>query len=343
MKTISDKILKVFLASLCCLATGCMRSTGPTQVGVLVKRFSIFGQSGIQPEVFQPGSTYLTWPVISDWYTFDSRVQSLEMMSAVDRGDRRQKDELRFKTVDGNDIGLDVIILYKIIPEKAPWILAHVATDDFALRDKVVRTITRSKTRDFFGELRTEEFYTAEARDMKAERAQAELNKTLNPLGIIVEKVSTKDYRFNPEYQRAIEGKKVADQLAEKFKSEAHATAEEYLKKLEQAKGQVNEMVAKADGEFLRTKIEAEAYFEQQKKRAEAIRYEGEAEAKAILEMNKALAGSGGEVMVKLRLAEALLGKKILLLPQGGSNSIDLKSTNVNDLLKTMGLKKLAE
>jgi hypothetical protein len=38
-------------------------------------------------------------------------------------------------------------------------------------------------------------------------------------MGIIVEKVLTNDYRFNPEYQKAIEGKKVADQQVEKNKS----------------------------------------------------------------------------------------------------------------------------
>lgn len=44
--------------------------------------------------------------------------------------------------------------------------------------------------------------------------------------------------------------------------------------------------------------------------------YTGSAEAKGISELNKALAGSGGEVIVKLKLAEALEGKKIVLLLQ---------------------------
>ncbi|HQH28194.1 MAG TPA: prohibitin family protein, partial [Oligoflexia bacterium] len=128
----------------------------------------------------------------------------------------------------------------------------------------------------------------------------------------------------------------------EKFKSEAQAAIEEYLRKLEQAKGQVNQMVAKADGEFARARIEADAYYAQQEKRAQATRAEGEAEAKGIAEMNIALAGAGGEVMVKLRIAEALKNKKIILLPQG-TGTIDLKSTNMNALLETLGLQKAAE
>jgi hypothetical protein len=45
--------------------------------------------------------------------------------------------------------------------------------------------------------------------------------------------------------------------------------------------------------------------------------------------MNNALAGSGGEVIVKLRIAEAIQGKRIMLLPvsEGGMNlkTIDIK------------------
>ena len=43
------------------------------------------------------------------------------------------------------------------------------------------------------------------------------------PWGIVVEKVLTKDYRFNQEYQKAIEDKKVADQQVQKNKSAQHA------------------------------------------------------------------------------------------------------------------------
>ncbi|MBI3302151.1 MAG: prohibitin family protein [Deltaproteobacteria bacterium] len=212
--------------------------------------------------------------------------------------------------------------------------------DDFELKDKVVRTIARSRPRDVFGELKTEEFYISERRDEKAEKAKEVLNSLLNPYGVIVERVSTKDYRFNPAYQKAIEDKKVADQLAEKNKSATKAAEEEYRRKLEEAKGEVNKMVAEVDGRFRQAQIEADAYYEQQGHIAEAIETEGVAEAKGITEMNKALQGSGGEVMVKLKLAEALEGKKIVLLPLSGQG-MDIKTTDINKLLELYGLKTL--
>jgi hypothetical protein len=57
--------------------------------------------------------------------------------------------------------------------------------------------------------------------------------------------------------------------------------------------------------------------------------------------MNKALTGSGGEALVKLRIAEALQDKKIVLLPmsEGGMN---LKTTDINKLIEIMGIRALA-
>jgi hypothetical protein len=57
--------------------------------------------------------------------------------------------------------------------------------------------------------------------------------------------------------------------------------------------------------------------------------------------MNNALAGSGGETIVKLKIAEALEGKRIILLPvsEGGMN---LKTTDINRLIETLGIKSLS-
>jgi regulator of protease activity HflC (stomatin/prohibitin superfamily) len=229
-----------------------------------------------------------------------------------------------------------------IDPAKAPYILQYVATDNTSLREKIVRTVARSKPRDIFGELKTEEFYVANKRELQAERAKQVLQEILGPMGVVVINVLTKDYRFNKEYQKAIEDRKIADQQAEKNKSGQRAAVEEYKRKLEEARGEVNQMIAKVDGEYLQAKIEADAYFEKQKLLAQAIEAEGIAEARGIKEMNAALTGIGGEALVKLKIAEALQGKRILLLPvsEGGMN---LRTMDINQLIHTLGVKSLSE
>ena len=311
-------------------------TTGPTEVGVRTIKWSLFGKQGVEDRAYEPGAMYFFPAVLNDWHTFDTKLVNVEMTHDPHRGDKPFRDDLLFKTIDGNDISLDVIVSYRIDPQKAPYIVQYVAGSDFELKDKVVRTIARSRPRDIFGELKTEEFYVSDKRDEKSESVKVALNELLNPYGVVVERVSTKDYRFNPAYQKAIEDKKIAEQVAEQNKSATRAAQEEYLKKLEDAKGEVNKMVAEADGRFRQAQIEADAYYQKQQRIAAAIEAEGTAEAKGITEMNKALTGSGGEVMVKLKLAEALEGKRIVLLPVSGAG-MDIKTTNINQLLQTYG------
>jgi len=338
------RIILAILALVCLQGlSGCvLYSTDSTEVGVRTRKFTLFGDKGVENKIYAPGSTYIFLPFINDWHTFDTKLQNLEMVFDRSRGDRRTQDDLLFKTIDGNDISLDVIIAYRLDAEKAPFVLQNVAEDDRTLREKIVRTIARSKPRDIFGELTTEEFYVADKREAQSQRAKDVLQEMLGPLGIVVEKVLTKDYRFNREYQKAIEDKKVADQQVQKNRSAQHAALEEYKRKLEEAKGEVNKLIADADGTYRKAKIEADVYYEKQKLLAEAIKAEGVAEAKGIQEMNNALAGSGGEAFVKLRIAEALQGKQILLLPvsEGGMN---LKTTDINQLINTMGIKAMSE
>ena len=253
-------------AAIVCLSlSGCMLyTTGETEVGVRTKKFALFGEKGVENKAYPPGATYFFFPFINDWNTFDTKLQNLEMVFDQNRGDRRSRDDLLFKTIDGNDISLDVIIAYRIDPNKAPYIFQNVAEDDRTLREKIVRTIARSKPRDIFGELTTESFYVADKRELQSQRAKEVLQEMLGPMGVVVEKVLTKDYRFNPEYQKAIEDKKVADQQVQKNRSAQHAALEEYKRKLEEAKGEVNKMVADADGTYRKAKIEADVYYEKQ-------------------------------------------------------------------------------
>jgi len=333
----------ILLMAVMVMLAGCVpHSTDNTEVGVRTIKFSFFGKKGVEEKYYAPGSTYFFMPFINDWHTFDTKLQNLEMTYDANKGDRRTRDDLLFKTIDGNDISLDVIIVYKIDPAKAPYILQHVAKDNMDLRQKIVRTIVRSKPRDIFGELTTEEFYVAASRGNQARKTKEFLQKMFKPMGIVIEKVLTKDYRFNPKYQKAIEDKKVADQLVEKNKSAQHAVQEEYIRRLEEAKGEVNGMIADVDGEFVKSKIEADVYYEKQQLLAQAIKAEGEAQAKGIQEMNNAMASGGGEALVKLKIAEALQGKKLILLPvsEGGMN---LKTTNINELIHTMGVKSLGK
>ena len=338
------KIVFLFFLLICSVSvSGCMpHFTGSTEIGVRTVKWSPFVKKGVMQEIYTPGQTYFFPPIINDWHTFDAKLRNMEMTIRQGEGAHYGPDDVLFKTTDGNDISLDIIIAYRIIPEKAPYILEYVARNNMELEEKVVRPISRNITRDIFGQLKTEDFYVASERTKKAELVLKSLNELLNKYGVIVESVLPKDYRFNPEYQKAIEEKKIADQIAERFKSEVNATVEEYKQRIQQAQGEVNKMVAAVDGEYHKEVIKADAYYEQQSLIAKAIEAEAKAEAKGIEKTINALNSSGGTTMVKMKLAESLKGKPIYLLPFNESTGIDLKTTDINDLLKTYGVQKAA-
>src|SRR5258706_10331903 len=105
------------------LVTGCVpRSTGATEVGVHVNKIT-----GVEDRVYPPGGTYFFMPFLTEWYVFPIRTQALEMVLDNAKGDRSEKDDVEFKTRDGNDVALDVTVLYRIDPTKVVHILTRVA------------------------------------------------------------------------------------------------------------------------------------------------------------------------------------------------------------------------
>ncbi|MBX7100440.1 MAG: hypothetical protein K1X89_22165 [Myxococcaceae bacterium] len=314
--------------------SGCTcHSTSANEVGVLTRKVAPFGKKGVQDEVYAPGATYFFAFGTTDWHAFETRLQNLKMAK-----DGEPVDDVEFKTVDGNDISVDVTVAWRIEPAKAPIVLQRVGASTAAVRDILVRPAARAYVRDALNRLRSEDFYQADKRYQAAEEGRRLLADALAPEGVVVEQVILGEHRFNPQYELVIREKKLAEQNAEKLKSEALAAAEGSKRNLETAKGEVNQLIAKAQGELQRVKLAADSSLVQSSNEAEAILIEAKANALAIEKRNAALAGQGGRTMVKLRIAEALQGKHIVLVPSGKGATV--QTLDVNSLVSKMAADK---
>ncbi|HEY8212097.1 MAG TPA: SPFH domain-containing protein, partial [Myxococcaceae bacterium] len=123
---------RLLLISALALGTfqGCTcHSTDSTEVGVLTRKVALIGKAGVQGEIYAPGATYLFTPFVTDWHTYDVSLQNLSMTRDKTKGDRGSDDDLRFKTIDGNEIRVDVTVVWQIEPQKAPHILQFVGED----------------------------------------------------------------------------------------------------------------------------------------------------------------------------------------------------------------------
>lgn len=318
---------------------GCTcHSTDANEVGVLTRLVAPFGDKGVQTEVYASGATYLFPPFITDWNTFETKLQNLKMTKAPD--DNGVVDDVEFKTVDGNDISVDVTVAWRIDPAKAPLILQKVGESTSDVQERLVRPAARAYVRDSLNRLKSEDFYVADRRFAAAEEAHKHLITSLAPEGVIVEQVILGVHRFNPAYEDVIREKKLAEQNGEKLKSEALAAAEEAKRNLESARGRVAQQIAQANGELAQAKLAADAQLVQSKNEGEASLAEAKSRAQGIEKENAALGGAGGKTMVKLRIASALQGKRIILVPSGkGAN---LQTLDVNQLLSATVARKAA-
>ncbi len=304
--------------------SGCScHSTGANEVGVLTRKVAPFGKIGVQDETYASGGTYFFAPFTTDWNTFESKLQNLRLV-------KEDNDDVEFKTVDGNDISVDIIVAWRIDPAKAPYLLMKVGESTEDLEARLVRPGVRAYVRDALNKLKSEEFYEADRRFKAAEEGRVLLSEALNPEGVIVEQVILGEHRFNPEYEAVIRDKKLAEQNAEKLKSEALAAAEASKRNLEAAKGQVAQQIAGVAGLLAQAKLTADSSLVQSSNEAEAVLIEARANAKAIEARNEALAGAGGRTMVKLKIAEAMIGKRIVVVPSKGAS---IQTLDINQLV----------
>jgi hypothetical protein len=308
--------------------------TGATEVGV---KFNKLTKS---MELAPPGATYFFMPFVNDWTVYDVSLHNLVMSAANSSGDRAGKDDLRFKTRDGNDIETDVTVRWRIDPGKAGEIWQTVAPTSEEVKNRLVRPQARAYVRDALNRLDSEEFYNPQLRFAAANQATRLLAQTLLPYGVVVEQVLLGDFSFKPEYQRLINTRKEAEKNAEKLEAEILATNEGNHAKLQETVAQLTEQLTRAQGEFEQAKRAADAYVVRRQQDAQAVLAERSAGAEGIRKERAALNSSAGDAYVNLQLIEALQKKEIRQIPKLPNGNVIIDG---NRLLQQLGVIRYRE
>ena len=207
--------LRVFALA---FALGCVpHSTDSTEVGLRVHQLGLWEPRGVVKEPYPPGGTHFFLPVVNDWHVFDTALQNLAMTRAAASGARAGDDSLHFKTIDGNDISVDVTVAWTVDPARAWYLLQFVGSDTPTVGENLVRPVARTIVRDVLNELASEQYYDAGMRFQKAEQASRLLNHYLNPEGVLITQVLLGEHKFNERYEQIIWDKKVAEQEASRI------------------------------------------------------------------------------------------------------------------------------
>jgi len=324
MKTIVAAALVLLTLTSCTPHT-----TEATEVGV---RFNKITRS---TEVADPGATYFFMPIVNDWAKFDVSTQSLVMSAKVSKGQGREKDDLVFKTKDGNDIETDVTVRWRIDPSKTASIWQTVAPSTTEIEGRLVRPQGRSYVRDVLNRLDSEEFYNPDLRFRAATDATKLLASHLQPYGIIVEQVILGDFAFKADYQNLINKRKEAEKSAEKLEAQILATTEANQANLQQKVSELTEALTRAEGELETAKRTADAYVVKREQEAQALIAEYSAYAEGVRKERAALVGSAGDAYVTMQLIDALQKKEIRQIPKLPNGNVIIDG---NKLLQQLGI-----
>ncbi len=325
MKALIALLLLSTLASTACTP----HTTQATEVGV---RFNKITRS---TEISEAGATYFFTPIINDWTTFDTSTQNLIMSRKSEGGDRKEKDDLRFKTRDGNDIETDVTVRWRIDPSQAAQIWRADAPTTLALKERVVRPQARAYVRDVLNRLDSEEYYNPDLRFAAASDATKVLAGALKPYGIVVEQVILGDFSFKPDYQNLINKRKEGEKQAEKLEAQILATAESNKAIVQQRIAELTELLTRSQGELEQAKRTADAYLGRKQQEAQATLTEKNAAAQGMRKERAALNGSAGDAYVSLQLIEALQKKEIRQIPKMPNGNVIIDG---NKLLQQLGV-----
>jgi len=331
------RLLWIVGASLIVLLFGynsCTTYVKPGEAGVKQINFGI--GKGIEPYVYGTGLHYVG--VGETMHRFPVRLQVLELSNSRSEEDlegHRIAPGVNIQTSEGYAVQLDLTVLYRIAD---PLKVMQTIGPGRLFEDSAVIPRAQQDLRRALGELDAEDFYRGDKRVQKARAAQQALEAELKDKGIEVVQVLIRRYTYDQRYQQAIEQRKIQDQTVYKNEAEAKSASAAAAKNKIVAEGAAAVQVELARGEAEVKKLEADAALYRRKKAADGDLLVKLAEAQGTELENQALRGAGSENMVGLRMADALRGTRVIVLPtdgEGGMNPLDLKT-----LLKRFDVKE---
>jgi regulator of protease activity HflC (stomatin/prohibitin superfamily) len=310
--------------------------TSSTEVGVRTSLFGVIEKRGYQ-EIYPAGGVYLVMPVLNSWATLPISQQNLLMNASPQGGDRPVADDITFKTKDGNNVYIDVNVMWRVDPKKADYLISNVGQSADEIKERLLRPVCRSVIRDVFNEITSEEYYQVAIKNRLAQQAAEILAKELGAHGIIIEMLQVQQHRFDTEYQAAINAQKQAEADVQTLIQQQKNMEVQKRSELEAKRSAWNRQLEDSLGQVGRIRNEADAYYQTKTNEAKAILAGAQAEAEGVRKEAEALSKMGGEAYVKMQVAKQLSKKKILLVP--GTNISTMDVNKMVDYLAARSIK----
>ena len=267
---------------------------------------------------------------ITDMVIYKVSARAFPEQSMGSEGKKEYNMDL--KTNDGQNISVDMTIIYALDAKNVPELHKTIGTN---YGDQILLPQVRSESRIAIGGYSAEEIYQGKVRDTIQQAIKQRLVDAVAKYpAIIIQDALMRDFKFSPEFERAIEQKKLAAQQVEINKNKALAQDQEAARVEAEAKGQKLKAIQEAEGRAQSAKIEADAsrYKLEQEAAGMLAKFKAEAEGKRL----SAEALGGGSNVVALEFAKNIPDKLQIWGIPTGTNSTSIMDLNgvFGDMLK---------
>jgi regulator of protease activity HflC (stomatin/prohibitin superfamily) len=190
---------------------------------------TLFGQ--VQNNVLESGLHFIN-PLV-EVTTFDSRTQNYTMSGKEGEGQVQGDDAIRVLSSDGLEVTIDLSVLYKIDPNKAPFILQNIGEK---YEDKIVRPVTRTAIRDNAVNYQAVDLYSTKRQEFQFKINQS-ITSNFAKNGLIVQQILVRNISLPASVKASIESKINAEQDAQKMQFVLQKERQEADRKRVEAQG----------------------------------------------------------------------------------------------------------
>lgn len=216
----------------------------PTNVAVII---SIISPGGVRATPYTAGFRLIV-PLLEDAEEYPIYWQTYTMSSEPQEGAVFGDDSIRARTNDGQEVFLDVSIVFRI--DAAQAVLVHIDWQNRYIED-FVRPVLQGYVRREVSQFSVDEVNSSARADLE-EALDRQFREEFASKGFIVDQFLLRDITFSPEYAQSVEDKQVAEQQEEQAVFEAE-------RERELARGQADAIELVAEGQANAITIEAAA------------------------------------------------------------------------------------
>lgn len=197
----------------------------PGKVGVQV----LFGK--VQENVLESGLHVIN-PLV-EVTTFSIQTENYTMSAKDSEGAVQGDDAISVLSSDGLEVKIDLSVLYRLNPGKAPYVLQNIGVN---YEDKIVRPITRTAIRNNAVNYQAVDLYST-----KRDEFQSKINQTISQNfasnGLEVQQILVRNISLPASVKASIESKINAEQDAQKMQFVLQKERQEADRKRVEAQG----------------------------------------------------------------------------------------------------------